>query len=148
MKHREMFEYLLGVSSEFKKEYEKARLKLDFGREVVELRKEKGISQEELANRVGTRRTNISRIERGDQNLTIATMHKLASALGGKLFITIRGRYAALVPREYREFVDKLAREESKDPETVVKDLLVEAIEQRMRKQINAPLRTWFPSAL
>jgi hypothetical protein len=75
-------------------------------------------------------------------------MHKLASALGGKLFITIHGRYAALVPHKYREFIDKLAREENKDPETVVKDLLVEAIEQRMRKQINAPPRNWFPSAL
>jgi hypothetical protein len=64
------------------------------------------------------------------------------------LFITIHGRYAALVPHKYREFIDKLAREENKDPETVVKDLLVEAIEQRMRKQINAPPRNWFPSAL
>jgi len=75
-------------------------------------------------------------------------MHKLASALGGKLFITIHGRYAALVPRKYREFIDELARKESKDPETVVKELLVEAIEQKMRKQVNAPPRTWFPSAL
>jgi len=51
------------------------------------------------------------------------------------LFITIHGRYAALVPRKYREFIDKLAREENKDPETVVKDLLIEAIEQRMRNR-------------
>ncbi|MGH9402368.1 MAG: helix-turn-helix domain-containing protein [Terriglobia bacterium] len=42
----------------------------------------KGISQEELAERCGVHRTYMGRIERGETNITLTNIHKLARGLG------------------------------------------------------------------
>jgi len=52
-----------------------------FGKRVRELRNEMGISQEELAYRAGLHRTYIGMIERGEKNITIKNIEKLANAL-------------------------------------------------------------------
>jgi len=49
---------------------------------VRRLRKGKGLSQEELAEVCGYHRTYIGGIERGERNITIATLEALAGALG------------------------------------------------------------------
>lgn len=49
--------------------------------QLVEARLEKGISQAELARRIGSQRSNICRLERGEQNLTLDMLLKVASAL-------------------------------------------------------------------
>lgn len=46
------------------------------------LRAEKGLSQEELADRSGLDRTYISGVERGVRNPTVAVLGKIASGLG------------------------------------------------------------------
>ena len=48
---------------------------------LTEARMESGISQQELANRIGTHKPNICRIESGQQNISLDTMLKIASAL-------------------------------------------------------------------
>ena len=53
-----------------------------FGLRVKELRSERTITQEELADRVGVFRTYMSRIETGVANPTLTTIHALADALG------------------------------------------------------------------
>ena len=53
-----------------------------FGKKVKELRQKQGISQEELAYRAGLHRTYIGMIERGEKNITIKNIEKLAKALG------------------------------------------------------------------
>ena len=50
--------------------------------QLVEARLEQGISQAELARRVGTQRSNICRLESGVQNPTLDMILKIASALG------------------------------------------------------------------
>ena len=54
--------------------------------EIVSLltaaRIEKGISQQTLAEMIGTKRSNICRIESGTQNITLDMMLKIADALG------------------------------------------------------------------
>ena len=50
--------------------------------QLVETRLEQGISQAELARRVGTQRSNICRLESGVQNPTLDMILKIASALG------------------------------------------------------------------
>jgi transcriptional regulator with XRE-family HTH domain len=56
-----------------------------FGNKIREIRKEKGISQEELAFRAGLHRTYIGMIERGEKNITLKNIEKLAVALSVSL---------------------------------------------------------------
>lgn len=53
-----------------------------FAENVKFYRRKLGISQEELADRAQIHRTNISAIERGERNVTIKNIEKLAHALG------------------------------------------------------------------
>lgn len=55
-----------------------------FGGKIRNFRKEKGISQEELAFRSGLHRTYISDIERGARNVSLKNIEKIAKALGVK----------------------------------------------------------------
>lgn len=103
--------------------------------EVVEERTYQNLTQEELARRLGTRQSAISRFENLGRKPGFDFLQKVARALGGKLFITIHGQYAALVPRKYREFVDRLARGRNTAPEAVVRELLVEALERKMEEE-------------
>ena len=50
--------------------------------QLVEARLEQGISQAELARRLGIQRSGINRLESGAQNLTLDMILKVASALG------------------------------------------------------------------
>ena len=52
-----------------------------FGDKIRELRKEKDISQEELAYRANLHRTYIGMIERAEKNITLINIEKIASAL-------------------------------------------------------------------
>ena len=52
------------------------------GIRIKQLRKEKGISQEELAFKAGLHRTYLSDIERGTRNVSIRNIEKIAKALG------------------------------------------------------------------
>jgi transcriptional regulator with XRE-family HTH domain len=53
-----------------------------FGRRIQELRKAKGLSQEEFADKCGLDRTYISGIERGKRNVGLENVRVLAKALG------------------------------------------------------------------
>lgn len=54
---------------------------IKFGKTIRKLRKEKGISQEELAHRADLHRTYIGMIERAEKNITLLNIEKLAKAL-------------------------------------------------------------------
>ena len=51
------------------------------GKNVRRLRHELGLSQEEFADRCGLHRTYVGAIERGERNITLATLARLASTL-------------------------------------------------------------------
>ena len=51
------------------------------GLRILRRRQELGLSQKALAERLGTGATNIGRIERGEQNVTLGTLHKIATEL-------------------------------------------------------------------
>lgn len=53
-----------------------------FGRHLRGLRIERGLSQMELAHRVGLHPTYISGIERGVRNVSLVNIHVLAEGLG------------------------------------------------------------------
>jgi transcriptional regulator with XRE-family HTH domain len=52
------------------------------GRKIAEIRRESGLTQQQLASLVQATVQWISRIENGEENLTLATMVKLTNALG------------------------------------------------------------------
>ena len=52
------------------------------GREVRRLRKERGLSQEELADRAGLHTNYIGGIERGERNVGVKALFKIARGLG------------------------------------------------------------------
>ena len=54
---------------------------IKFGNIIRKLRKEQGISQEELAHRADLHRTYIGMIERAEKNITLLNIEKLAKAL-------------------------------------------------------------------
>lgn len=62
-----------------------------FGKQIRNLRREKGWSQEELADKVGLHRTYIGSIERGEQNTSIDNIAKLAKSLGVKIEDLVEG---------------------------------------------------------
>jgi transcriptional regulator with XRE-family HTH domain len=53
-----------------------------FGTRMRHLRKDKGLSQESLALACGLDRTYIGGVERGERNISLINIHKIARALG------------------------------------------------------------------
>jgi HTH-type transcriptional regulator/antitoxin HipB len=60
----------------------KRELLQELGGEVKKARAKAGVTQEELAKRLKTKKSVISRVEHGDQNLTVEYIIKIAIALG------------------------------------------------------------------
>lgn len=52
-----------------------------FGENVRKIRREKGLSQEELAFKANLHRTYIGMIERAEKNITLINIEKIANAL-------------------------------------------------------------------
>jgi transcriptional regulator with XRE-family HTH domain len=52
------------------------------GRNVARLRREKGLTQEDVAARSGFSQQYLSSLERGRRNPTVITLYELAQALG------------------------------------------------------------------
>jgi len=59
----------------------KTKAKLAFGNKVREIRKSQGLSQERLADIAGLHRTYIGSVERGEQNVSVDNIAKIAKAL-------------------------------------------------------------------
>ena len=77
-------------NAEFRKAYDEVDAEVRLAVEIVEARETAGLSQAELAMALHTKQSNISRIERGAQNVTIGTLGKIARALHCRLDIQIR----------------------------------------------------------
>jgi transcriptional regulator with XRE-family HTH domain len=58
------------------------RATVDVGRRVAELRRARGLTQEQFAERLGIAANALQRIELGMQNLTIRSLVRLANGLG------------------------------------------------------------------
>ena len=59
-------------------------------REYTYLRKLKGLTQAEVAERAGISRTNISRFESGEYNPTLEMLVKLATAMDLDILVTLK----------------------------------------------------------
>lgn len=54
---------------------------IEFGKKIQDLRKQLGLSQEELAYKAGFHRTYVGMIERGERNITLSNLKKLSKGL-------------------------------------------------------------------
>lgn len=57
---------------------------------LAQARVSAGLTQKTLAHALGTKQSNISRMEKGIQNVTVGTLEKIAQALHRKLEIRFR----------------------------------------------------------
>jgi DNA-binding XRE family transcriptional regulator len=57
--------------------------------EIIMARQEKHLTQKELAELIGTKQSNISRLESGNYNPTLDLLNKIAQAVGKELQVRI-----------------------------------------------------------
>lgn len=74
---------------EFAKNYENGYEEFKVGLLLKELRKKEGMTQEELAIRLKTKKSVISRMENHTEDIRLSTIGKVAEVFGKKVLITI-----------------------------------------------------------
>lgn len=73
---------------ELKKEYDALEVEYDIINQIIKTRLEQNLTQSDLAKKVGTAQSNISRLESGNYNPSIEFLEKIAASLGKKLKVT------------------------------------------------------------
>lgn len=68
--------------AEFEETYATVRLALEFGEKVRDAREAAGLSQRDLAARMGTSQAAVARLEAGGVGSTLTTLQRVADALG------------------------------------------------------------------
>lgn len=71
-------------------EYKKLEPRYQLISELIKERIKKGLSQAELAKRIGTKQSAIARIESGNANPSIEFLDKMTKAMGLKLIIQVK----------------------------------------------------------
>jgi len=71
--------------TEYEEGRAEAQAQIELAELVYQMRTQAGISQTELANRMGVRQPFISDIERGGRTPTVATLSRIAQATGNRL---------------------------------------------------------------
>ncbi len=74
----------------FKAEYERLKPRYALIAQIIAARNQLNITQEELALRAGTQKSNISRFESGNYNPSLDFITKIVRSLGKELTISIR----------------------------------------------------------
>ena len=72
---------------ELVKQLEKNEAKYQLIEEIIQARLDQNLTQNDLAQLIGTRQSNISRLENGNANPSLEFLEKIASALGKKIEI-------------------------------------------------------------
>ena len=73
---------------EAKREYDAMEPEFQLILALLELRNEQNLTQQELAERTGINRSDISKIEHGNANPSLKTMKRLAAAMGKRVCIS------------------------------------------------------------
>ncbi len=74
---------------EFAEDYEKGYQEFKIGVMLKMAREEAGLTQEQLAKKIKTRKSAISRIENHAEDIKLSTLEKIARALGKKLRVEV-----------------------------------------------------------
>jgi len=74
----------------FAREYKALEPEYEIIRQLITSRSEQNITQKELADRIGIKQSNISRLESGHYNPSLDFLKKIAGGLGKELHIEFR----------------------------------------------------------
>ncbi|MBT3249492.1 MAG: helix-turn-helix transcriptional regulator [Candidatus Pacebacteria bacterium] len=85
MKSYNRLKFQLLKNKEIKKSYDDLRPEYDLINLLIEKRLEKGLTQTELASKIGTKQSAISRLESGTYNPSLSFLYKIAQGLEMKL---------------------------------------------------------------
>ncbi len=88
MKNYSNFKNKLLKDKEVRKKYDALSAEFAIAEAVISKRIEQGMSQSELATKVGTKQSAISRLESGNYNPSIKLLEKVATALNLKLSVS------------------------------------------------------------
>ena len=72
---------------EFRKEYEAIQPEMDVIRAIVDARTSQNMTQKELAERTGINQADVSKLEKGTRNPSIAILKRIAEGLDMELYI-------------------------------------------------------------
>ena len=75
---------------EFAENYEAGYLEFKIGVLLRQAREEAGLTQEEVAQRLDTQKSAISRIENHAEDIRLSTLEKYARAVGKRLHLAVR----------------------------------------------------------
>lgn len=73
-----------------KSAYEELGVEFELVQLIIKERLRQGLTQAELASKIGTKQSSISRLERGTYNPSVSFLQKTAKALGTNLHISFR----------------------------------------------------------
>ena len=73
----------------FAEGYDSGYEKFKLGAMLRQAREEAGLTQEEVARRLKTKKTAISRIENHAEDIKLSTLDRVAAALGKRLYVKI-----------------------------------------------------------
>lgn len=76
------------LNSDVKAEYDKLESEFCLASQLISMRTKAGLTQEQVAVKMGTQKSNISRLERGDSNPRWQTLLNYAQACGSELILT------------------------------------------------------------
>lgn len=82
------------------------KAKLDFSIALEGRRRANGMNYKDVADKIGTSQPYVTKVFRGDANLTIETMVKLARATGGRLDLHIADAHAPATVWDASKFKD------------------------------------------
>lgn len=74
----------------FRKEYEATRVEFEIARAIIRARTKKGLTQAQLAKKVKTRQSVISRVERANTTPSLSFLKRLAAALNTTLQVQFK----------------------------------------------------------
>lgn len=77
-------------SPDFARAFERGYAQFQIGLRLRLAREEAGMTKEEVARKLGTKKSAISRIENHSENIRLSTLEKFAEAVGKRLTVAIQ----------------------------------------------------------
>lgn len=78
------------TNKEIAKEYKKLAPRYELVSQLIKARIKKGLTQEQLAKKIGTKQSAIARVESGEENLSFDFLEKIIHAMNSKLVIQVK----------------------------------------------------------